>query len=111
MMRILGISLTVAAVGALLWVAVGAFISPGGAIDDGAPKFVSASAGAGWSQPPVAVTQDAGPAAEDKDTRVGVQVWTVTAAGTAMAAGLILFLLRIIMGWVKPPPSQEQAHH
>lgn len=110
-MRILGFSLTAGLVGALLWAAFGTLTASGGAVDDGAPKFVSASAGAGWSQPPVAATQDADPAAEDKDTRVGVQVWTVTAAGIAMAAGLILFLLRIFMGWVKPPPSQEETHH
>jgi hypothetical protein len=49
--------------------------------------------------------------ADDEDQRVPVQVWTVFAAGVAMGLGLLGFLLRAVMGWVKPPPPQEEAHH
>jgi hypothetical protein len=50
-------------------------------------------------------------AASEPDERVEVQVWTVAAAGIALAIGLVLCLVRILMGWVKPVPAQEDAHH
>jgi hypothetical protein len=48
---------------------------------------------------------------EDDSQRLPVQLWTVVAAGGAMGVGLVLFLLRIALGRVKPPPPQEEAHH
>ena len=51
-------------------------------------------------------------AAPGDNTQVAVQVWTVFAAGAAMGAGLVLYLLRLAMGWVKPvPPPQEESQH
>lgn len=48
----------------------------------------------------------------DDDDRVPVQVWTVLAAGGAMALGLVLFMVRAVLGLVKPPPPpQESAEH
>ena len=44
------------------------------------------------------------------EQRLSVQMWTVLAAGGAAALGLVLFLLRLALGWVKPPPPQEDAH-
>jgi len=50
--------------------------------------------------------------ATDGGQRMHVQLWTVLAAGGAACVGLLLFLARIAMGWVKPPPPpQEDAHH
>jgi hypothetical protein len=51
-------------------------------------------------------------AAAQGDTRVPVQVWTVLSAAGAMAVGLLFFLVRLVLGWVKPaPPSQEEGGH
>ncbi|MCH7811068.1 MAG: hypothetical protein IH958_00365 [Chloroflexi bacterium] len=47
----------------------------------------------------------------DDDDRVPVQVWTVLAAGGAMAAGLVLFMVRLAVGWVKPASLEEESHH
>ena len=42
---------------------------------------------------------------------VDVQVWTLVAVGVAAAVLLLALLLRIAMGWVKPPPPQEDTPH
>lgn len=55
-------------------------------------------------------TQPAGEQPNDSQ-RIDVQVWTLMAAGGAAALGLVLLGLRITLGWVKPPPEQEDAHH
>ena len=49
--------------------------------------------------------------ATTNDDLLKVQMWTVFAAGGAAALGLILFLVRMAMGWVKPPPPQEDPKH
>lgn len=43
--------------------------------------------------------------------RIDVQLWTLMAAAGAAALGLVLLAVRISLGWVKPPPEQEDAHH
>ncbi|MEX1253954.1 MAG: hypothetical protein WEE64_06400 [Dehalococcoidia bacterium] len=56
--------------------------------------------------------QGAADSAAKSDDRVEVQVWTIAAAGIAMAVGLVGLLVRMVMGWVKPaPPAQEEAQH
>ncbi len=42
---------------------------------------------------------------------VDVQVWTLVAVGAAAAVLLLALLLRVAMGWVKPPPPQEETPH
>lgn len=76
------------------------------------PAFTSDDATAAWSVPTGAIAQgrDAQASADD-DTRVPVQVWTLMAFGGAAGLGLVLYLLRVAMGWVKPPPPQKEPDH
>ena len=52
---------------------------------------------------------DGGTASEDD--RVPVQVWTILAAGGAAAVGLVLYVVRLALGWVKPPPPPSDESH
>ncbi len=45
------------------------------------------------------------------DSRVEVQTWTIFAAVTASAVGLLVLMVRVIMGWVKTPPPPEESPH
>lgn len=76
------------------------------------PAFASVDTAAAWSAPTGAIAQgrDAQASADD-DTRIPVQVWTVLAAGGAAGVGLVLYLLRVAMGWVKAPPPQKEPDH
>ncbi len=47
----------------------------------------------------------------DGDSRVEVQTWTLFAAAGAAAVGLMAFMVRVIMGWVEPPPPEEESPH
>jgi hypothetical protein len=56
--------------------------------------------------------QDGDSGAQADDQRLPVQLWTVLAAGGATAVGLVLYLLRLAIGWVKPPPPpQDESQH
>ena len=49
--------------------------------------------------------------ATGEDQKVPVQLWTVLAAGAAGAVFLLLFMARVALGRVQPPPPQEEAAH
>ena len=61
--------------------------------------------------PPGGLGAIAAQASSEPDQRVPVQLWTVLAAGGAAGVGLVLFLLRVALGRVKPPPPQDESHH
>jgi len=50
---------------------------------------------------------------DDDDASMQVVLWTVLAAGIAAGVGLVLYMVRVLLGRVQPPPAQEQedAHH
>ncbi len=61
--------------------------------------------------PHISLQQDGGASNAD-DSRIDVQVWTIMAAGGAASLGLVLFLVRILLGRVQPPPPQQKnAQH
>jgi hypothetical protein len=47
----------------------------------------------------------------DDDTSMEVILWTVLAAGIAAGVGLVLYMVRVILGRVRIPPPQEDTHH
>ena len=98
--------IAVSALALLVWIASSA-ASTGLAREEASTSTVEASLG--WTAPGAPDVESL-PAQAD-DTRVPVQVWTVLAAGGALAVGLVLFLVRLAMGWVKPPPPQEESRH
>ena len=99
--------LILAAVVGLVWLVAGT-ATPGSAEEQPYGNIVVA----GDSSPahPAAFAQDDS-AIDDEDTRLSVQLWTVLAAVGAAGVGLLAFLLRAMLGWVKPPPPQEEPPH
>ena len=83
------------------------------AAEERTASFVSPESAFTGPSPQVTQTQeDEQDTASGNDDRVAVQVWTVLAAGGAAAVGLVLFLLRLALGLVKPaPPQQDESHH
>ena len=88
------------------------------AMDAVAPKMTRArdrgpaiAAGEGQAGPGVLPIEAQRLQPDSDSHRLPVQLWTVVAAGGAAGAGLVLFLVRIALGRVKPPPPQEDAHH
>ena len=102
--------LTAAVIAAVAWIVADASRPVPGAAEAGTPAFVSVGAAVGGSAPVLAQVQE-DDASSDGDERVPVQVWTVFVAGAAAGVGLVLYLLRLAMGWVKAPPSQEDGRH
>ena len=50
---------------------------------------------------------------DDDDTSMRVVLWTLLAAGIAAGVGLVLYMVRVLLGRVQPPTVQQQkdAHH
>ena len=104
--------LTAAVVATVAWIVADTSRSASSAAGERTPAFVALGAAVGGSAPVLAqVQEDEDAAGSDGDERVPVQVWTVFAAGAAAGVGLVLYLLRLAMGWVRPPPSQEEGRH
>ncbi len=101
-MRMRTLMLAAAVTFALLWVVA---IT----VDEHGSALALGDEDVGWTAPAGDFAQGASDA--DGDERVPVQVWTVFAAGSAMAVGLVLYLLRLVMGWTRPPPPQEEHEH
>ncbi len=103
---------TAAAMAALLWMFTGV-TAPGASLaEEGATAFAADDATVGWTAPAFAQGQgDEQEASARDDERVPVQGWPVLAAGGAAGVGLVLYVLRLLAGWVKPaPPPQEEGH-
>lgn len=106
----------------LFAIGVVALMIVGSAAAAAAPRSARASDGSGVV---MRAQDDGGTTAGDaalaqasdgaEDTRVPVQVWTVMAAGGAMAVGLVLFLVRVLLGRAQPPPPPQEGeasgHH
>jgi len=97
---------------AMLGVVTGAVLL---ALDAVAPKMTMAR---DWGASLEAASDAGGPDAllaqtdGGSDQLLPVQLWTVLAAGGAAGVGLVLFLVRVAIGRVKPPPQEEaQSHH
>ena len=102
------LALAAAVAAALLWVAAGVSSPAAGAAEEQAAAFASGAEAVGWTAPAQGGDEEANP---DRDDRVPVQIWTVFAAGGAAGVGLVVYLLRVAMGWVKPPPPPEERGH
>ncbi len=110
--RVRTIVLAAAATAAFLWIMGDAGEAARSAAAERAPALAPADATAGWPAPEAAPAQGGDEEANpDGDQRVPVQLWTLVAAGGAAGVGLLAFLLRLAMGWVKPPPAREESHH
>ncbi len=96
-----------AAIAALLLVVAWSVSADHGVASDGA----SVPLEGGWTAQTAPDAQEGGSATTESDTRVPVQVWTVLAAISAAGVGLVLFLVRLAMGWVKPPPPPQEGEH
>ena len=99
--------LLVPAVAALLWMAAN-HPAPSHA-SDLTPTLTSTEAPA--DPPEIAAAQGDGRVSDDDSRRVHVQLWTIFAAAGAAGLGLLALLLRMAMGWVKPPPPHEESPH
>ncbi|MGB2695904.1 MAG: hypothetical protein WBD55_12080 [Dehalococcoidia bacterium] len=69
------------------------------------------SASSAYSEAPQISAQANGDSSTTDGSRDNVQVWTVLAAGGAAAIGLVLYIVRVVLGRVQPPPPQEESHH
>ncbi len=101
-----------AATAAFLWVMAGAWTASPSVADERPLGVAGADAAADRPALPAASAQGGDSGVEqDGDERLPVQLWTLVAAGGAAGLGLLLFLLRLAVGWVKPPPPQEESQH
>ena len=92
---------------ALLAIALIAFASA-------SPRDHASAANVASHHAPALAAQDQpadGGAQQIDDQRIDVMVWTLFACAGAAAVGLMLLAVRAGMGWVKPPPQQDDAHH